>query len=509
MGVFEQISIGIATALSAQALLYCFFGTALGTVIGVIPGIGPLAAIAMLLPLTFGLPPEVALIFLAGIYYGALYGGSTVAILLRIPGTAASAVVCLDGYAMARAGRANSALVMTTVASFFGGCFAILVIAGLSPPLATFAIRMGPAEYASLMVLGLVAAAAMSQGSILKGIGMVLVGILLGLIGMDIGSGMLRYTFGLNHLQDGLSIVVIAMGLFGVAELLRNLMAENDAEIIRTKFGLRDMVPEREDLRASWWPMLRGSAIGSALGILPGAGPAMSSFASYSMEKQVSKEPARFGHGAIEGVVGPEAANNAAAQTGFIPTLTLGIPGDAVMGLMLGALMIHGITPGPNVISSHPALFWGLVFSFWIGNLMLVVLNLPLIGLWIRLLSIPYRIMFPAVVVMIGIGIYSINGNPLDIVSVALIGVAGIVFAALRCDPAPLLLGFILGPMLEEYGRRAMMFSRGDPLVFVTEPISAFFLFLTVLFIASAALPRSLWAPHVARLLQPFKRRRK
>ena len=507
MTIVEQLSIGFATALSGQALFYCFLGTALGTFIGVIPGIGPLAAIAMLLPLTFGLPPEVALIFLAGIYYGALSGGSTVAILLRIPGSAASAVVCLDGYAMARAGRANAALVMTTVASFFGGCFAILVIAALSPPLAKFAIRMGPAEYASLMVLGLVAAAAMSPGSIIKGIGMVLVGIILGLIGMDVGSGMLRYTFGMSHLQDGLSIVIIAMGLFGVAELLRNLLAGSDAEIIKTKFGLKDMIPQRQDMHASWFPMLRGSVVGSALGILPGAGPAMSSFASYSLEKQVSKQPERFGEGAIEGVVGPEAANNAAAQTGFIPTLTLGIPGDAIMGLMLGALMIHGITPGPNVISSHPALFWGLVISFWIGNLMLVVLNLPLIGIWIKMLSIPYRIMFPAVIVMIGIGIYSLNGNPLDIVTVAVIGVAGIVFAALRCDPAPLLLGFILGPMLEEYGRRAMMFSRGDPLVFVQEPISAFFLFLTVLFIASSALPKSLWAPHLARLLQPFKRR--
>jgi putative tricarboxylic transport membrane protein len=488
--LLANLAIGFDTALSWEALLYCFAGVTLGTFIGILPGIGPLAAIAMLLPVTFHLAPVAALIFLAGVYYGALYGGSTAAILLRLPGTAASAVICIDGHAMARAGRANVALVMTTIASFIGGCVAVLVIAGFSPPLARFAIGMGPADYASLMVFGLVAASAMSEGAFLKGLGMVLVGLLIGLVGMDVNAGTLRYTFGFSHLADGLSIVVLAMGLFGISEVLNNLVSGDPGHVIKTRFTFRDLIPGRRDLVQSLSAIGRGTAIGSALGILPGAGPAMSSFASYSVEKQLARDPSRFGKGAIEGVAGPEASNNAAAQTSFIPTLTLGIPGDAIMALILGALMIHGITPGPNVMNSHPELFWGLVVSFWIGNLMLLVLNLPLIGVWIKILSIPYRMLFPGIMLFICIGVYSVNRNPADVLTVAVVGVFGVAMYGLRCDVVPLILGFILGPMLEEYARRALLFSRGDPLVFLERPVSLAFLVCALLLIAVTATPR-------------------
>jgi putative tricarboxylic transport membrane protein len=497
--LLANLAIGFDTALSWEALLYCFAGVTLGTFIGILPGIGPLAAIAMLLPVTFHLEPVSALIFLAGVYYGALYGGSTAAILLRLPGTAASAVICIDGHAMARAGRANVALVMTTIASFIGGCVAVLVIAGFSPPLARFAIGMGPADYASLMVFGLVAASAMSGGAFLKGLGMVLLGLLIGLVGMDVNAGTLRYTFGFSHLADGLSIVVLAMGLFGISEVLNNLVSGDPGHMIKTRFTLRDLIPSRRDLKMSLSAIGRGTAIGSALGILPGAGPAMSSFASYSVEKQLARDPSRFGKGAIEGVAGPEASNNAAAQTSFIPTLTLGIPGDAIMALILGALMIHGITPGPNVMNSHPELFWGLVVSFWIGNLMLLVLNLPLIGVWIKILSIPYRILFPGIMLFICIGVYSVNRNPADVLTVAVFGVFGVAMYALRCDIVPLILGFILGPMLEEYARRALLFSRGDPLVFFERPVSLTFLVCALLLIAVTTTPRIMARMHRAK----------
>lgn len=507
MELFSHLAIGVKAALSLQSLLYCFFGVTLGTFIGVLPGIGPLATIAMLMPLTFTLEPMIALIFLAGIYYGALYGGSTASILLRLPGTAASAVICLDGNAMARQGRANAALVMTTVASFFGGCLAVLVIAAFSPPLARFAIGMGPSEYTALMVFGVIAAAAMSEGSFLKGMAMVLLGMIAGLVGMDIDSGILRYTFGSDHLANGVSIVALAMGLFGVAEVMRNLMSSDAGMLIHTAFRMRDIWPERDDMNRSWWPMTRGAALGSIFGILPGAGPVLSSFASYSMEKQISADPSRFGNGAIEGVVGPEASNNAAAQTSFIPTLTLGIPGDAVMALMLAVLMVHGINPGPNVMSSHPDLFWGLVVSFWVGNVMLMILNLPLIGIWLKMVSIPYRLLFPAIMVFICIGIYSANNNVADLFLVALLGLVGVLFASLRCDPAPLILGFILGPMLEEYARRALLFSRGDLSVFVKSPLSATLLAGSVVLLVSALIPNLL--PSIYRSLSALTKRRK
>jgi putative tricarboxylic transport membrane protein len=490
--LLANLAIGFDAALTWEALVYCFAGVFLGTFIGVLPGIGPLAAIAMLLPVTFHLPPVAALIFLAGVYYGALYGGSTAAILLRLPGTAASAVICVDGHAMARAGRANVALVMTTIASFIGGCVAVLVIAGFSPPLARFALGMGPAEYAALMIFGLVAASAMSDGSILKGFGMVLTGLLIGLVGMDVTAGTLRYTFGLSHLADGLSIVVLAMGLFGISEVLNNLTSGQAGKIVKSRFRLRDIIPERRDLTMSLAAIARGTGIGSALGILPGAGPAMSSFASYSVEKQLARDPSRFGQGAIEGVAGPEASNNAAAQTSFIPTLTLGIPGDAIMALILGALMIHGIAPGPNVMNSHPELFWGLIVSFWIGNLMLLVLNLPLIGIWLKILSIPYRILFPTIMLFICIGVYSVSRNPADVITVGVFGIFGTLIYALRCDAVPLILGFILGPMLEEYARRALLFSRGDPFVFIERPLSLTFLLCAVGLVVLTTVPRVL-----------------
>lgn len=497
--LLAHLQTGFHAAFTWQALLYCFAGVTLGTFIGVLPGIGPLAAIAMLLPLTYYLSPIDGLIFLAGVYYGALYGGSTTAILLRLPGTAASAVICIDGYQMARAGRANVALVMTTVASFVGGCVAVVIIAAFSPPLARFAISMGPAEYASLMVFGLVTAAVMSQGSLLKGAGMILVGLLIGLVGMDVNAGMLRYTFGISALADGLSIVALAMGLFGVAEVLQNLVSGGAGRVLSTRFSMRDLIPSRADLRQSRDAMLRGTGIGSALGILPGAGPAMASFVSYAVEKRVARDPSRFGEGAIEGIAGPEASNNAAAQTSFIPTLTLGIPGDAVMALILGALMIHGITPGPNVMNSHPELFWGLVVSFWIGNVFLLILNLPLIGIWIRLLSIPYRMLLPAIILFMCIGVYSLNRNPVDVGIVAFFGIIGLIFYKLKCEAAPLILGFILGPMLEEYTRRALLLSRGDPMVFLDRPVSLTFLL--------ASLAIMLWAisPLIANRFRQMK----
>jgi putative tricarboxylic transport membrane protein len=477
MESLSNILTGFQVALTPMHLLYCFYGVLLGTLIGVLPGLGPVATIAMLLPITFYLPPEAALIMLAGIYYGAQYGGSTTAILVNLPGESSSVVTCLDGYAMARKGRAGPALGMAALGSFFAGCFATLLLAVAAPPLTEVALSFGPAEYFALMVLGLVATVVLAQGSLIKAFAMIFLGLQLGLIGTDINSGVQRYSFGLPDLADGLNFVIVGMGIYGFGEIVANLEQRSERTVMETAIGR--LLPTGDDLRRSWKPMLRGTALGSFLGILPGGGATLSSFAAYTLEKRLADDPSRFGQGAIEGVAAPEAANNAGAQTSFIPMLTLGIPSNAVMALMVGAITIQGISPGPQVMTERPELFWGLIASMWVGNLMLVLLNMPMIGVWVRLLSIPYQLLYPAILLFCCIGIYSISNNPTDVIIAALCGLFGYVFVKLGCEPAPLLLAFVLGPMLEENLRRAMMLSRGDPLVFVSSPIS-----LTVLVFA-------------------------
>ena len=474
MELLANLALGFQTALSPMALAFCVLGVTLGTLIGVLPGIGAMAAIAMLLPVTYHVPPTEALIMLAGIYYGAQYGGSTASILLRLPGTPQAAVVTLDGYPMAQQGRAGVALFITTIASFFGSVVGVVLLAGFAPVLARAATTFQAPEYFALMVLGLMAAALLTQGSALRGLMMVVAGLLLGTVGTDLQSGSFRFVFGIPELADGIGLVAMAMGLFGVSEVIANA-ARGGATVARSP-RWREMIPTAADWRASLPAMLRGGGIGAGFGALPGTGSSIASFVSYAVEKRVAREPARFGKGAIEGVSAPEAANNAAAQTAFIPTLTLGIPGDAVLALMLGALILHGIIPGPGLIAQQPGLFWGLVASFVIGNLILLVLNLPLIGLWISILRIPYRLLYPAILVFICIGVFSIRNSVFDIWLVLIFGAIGYGMRLLRFEPAPLLLGFILGPLLEQYLRRAMTVSRGDPMIFVERPISAAFL---------------------------------
>jgi TctA family transporter len=439
------------------------------------------ATIAMLLPATFALPPLSALIMLAGIYYGAQYGGSTTAILINLPGESSSVVTALDGYQMARQGRAGAALSTAALGSFFAGTVATLLLAVFAPPLAEMALKFGPAEYFSLMVLGLVASVALANGSLLKAIGMIVLGLLLGLVGSDVNSGTPRFTFEIPDLADGINFVALAMGMFGIGEIIKNLEDERNRDVMVKK--VTGLWLTWADFKLIWKPVLRGTSLGSVLGILPGGGAILSSFAAYSLEKKLSKTPERFGKGAIEGVAAPESANNAGAQTSFIPMLTLGIPSNPVMALMAGAMIIQGIQPGPLVMTEQPTLFWGIIVSMWIGNLFLVILNLPLIGLWVRLLTVPYHLMFPAILVFCGIGVYSVNNTNFDVFMMAGFGVAGYIFSKLECEPAPLLLGFILGPMMEENLRRAMTLSRGDAMVFVERPISA-----TMLVLAAIAL---------------------
>jgi len=485
--IFNNLLMGFAVAVTPIHLLYALIGVMLGTLIGVLPGIGPVATIAMLLPITFNLSPVAALIMLAGIYYGAQYGGSTTAILVNIPGEAASVVTCLDGYQMARQGRAGPALAVSALGSFFAGCVATLVIAVAAPPLAEVALKFGPSEYFSLMVFGLIAATVLAHGSLIKAIAMVLLGLLLGIIGTDVNSGVLRFTFNIPELSDGIGFVIVAMGMFGTAEIIGNLELRDKREVFTKK--ITNLFPTKDDFKRAWAPVLRGTALGSALGILPGGGALLASFGAYSLEKKVSKTPERFGKGAIEGVAGPESANNAGAQTSFIPMLTLGIPGNAVMALMIGALMIQGIAPGPQVMNEKPELFWGLIASMWLGNLMLVVLNLPLIGMWVKLLTVPYRYLYPSILVFMAIGVFSLSNNPFDVLIMAIFGVLGVVCVKLECEPAPMILGFILGPLMEENLRRAMLLSRGDPTVFVTKPISATFIIASVILLVLVALP--------------------
>jgi TctA family transporter len=487
MELFNNLVFGFQVALTWQNLWFCFIGVFLGTLVGVLPGIGPLATIAMLLPITFNVPPVAALIMLAGIYYGAQYGGSTTAILVNLPGETSAVVTCLDGYQMARQGRAGPALAIAAVGSFFAGTVCTLIIALFGPPLAEMALKFGAPEYFSLMLMGLVMAAVLAGDNISKALAMVVMGLLLGIVGTDVNSGMSRYAFGIPELTDGIGFIVIAVGVFAVGEIVSNL-GETEHRMVFTS-NVTGLMPTRKDLKDSFWPIVRGTGIGAFLGVLPGTGPAIASFSSYMLEKKVAKDPSRFGKGAIEGVAGPESANNADAQCKFIPTLTLGIPASAVMALMLGALTIQGIAPGPQVMTQKPDLFWGLVASMWIGNAMLVILNLPLIGLWVSLLKVPYRLLFPAIMGFSCIGIYSVNNSPFELYLAALFGIIGFAWMRLDMPPAPMLLGFVLGPLMEENLRRALLISRGDPTVFFTRPISLGFMIVTVLIIVIMVLP--------------------
>jgi putative tricarboxylic transport membrane protein len=487
MDLISHLGLGFETAFTATNLMYCLIGVFLGTAVGVLPGLGPTATIAMLLPATFTLPPISALIMLAGIYYGAQYGGSTTAILVNLPGESSSVVTAIDGYQMARQGNAGKALATAAIASFVAGTAATLLLALFAPPLADLALSFGPAEYFSLMVLGLVASVVLASGSLLNAIGMVILGLLLGLIGSDVNSGAARYTFDLPELADGINFVIVAMGMFGLGEIIRNL--EHEETRTMTMKRVSGLMLNKEDFKRIVAPVLRGTALGAALGILPGGGAMLSSFASYSIEKKISKNSAQFGKGAIEGVAAPESANNAGAQTSFIPMLTLGIPSNPVMALMIGAMIIQGIQPGPAVMTEQPSLFWGLIASMWIGNFFLVVLNLPMIGLWVRMIMVPYHYLFPAILMFCAIGVFSLNNSDFDVYLMGLFGLFGYICAKLEAEPAPMLLGFIIGPMMEEYLRRALLLSHSNPLVFFERPISATMLVMAILALAVVLLP--------------------
>jgi TctA family transporter len=489
MDLLSNLALGFTTALTLSNLFYCFAGVLIGTLIGVLPGIGPIATLAMLLPTTYALEPTSALIMLAGIYYGAQYGGSTTAILVNLPGESSSVVTCLDGYQMARRGRAGAALGIAALGSFVAGTFATLLVAAFAPPLTELAFKFGPAEYFSLMVLGLIGAVVLASGSLIKAIAMIVLGLLLGLVGTDVNSGVARFSFDVPELSDGIGFVAVAMGVFGFAEIIVNLEKRDAREVFTSKVG--SLLPNWSETKQAAPAVARGTLLGSILGILPGGGALLAAFAAYTMEKKIAGAKANppFGQGNIRGVAGPESANNAGAQTSFIPMLTLGIPPNAVMALMIGAMTIHNIQPGPQVMASNPTLFWGLIASMWIGNLMLVVLNLPLIGLWIQLLKVPYRLLYPAILVFCCIGVYSINNNAFDVYITAAFAILGYIFYKLKCEPAPLLLGFILGPMMEENLRRAMLLSRGDPTVFFTRPLSLTLLLMALALVVLVALP--------------------
>ncbi|OGA42680.1 MAG: hypothetical protein A3G25_02360, partial [Betaproteobacteria bacterium RIFCSPLOWO2_12_FULL_63_13] len=475
---------GLQTAFTLHNLMYCFFGVFLGTFVGVLPGIGSLVTIALLLPITFHLEPTPAIVMLAGVYYGSAYGGSTASILLNLPGTPSSAVTCIDGHEMCKQGRAGVALLASAVSSFIGGGIGILIMMMFSETIAEFALEFGPAEYFALMLLGLIAASTIASGSPLKGIAMVLTGILVGIVGTDVNSGAYRFTFGSNELTDGITLIGPALGMFGVTEVIASIRRLKSGAITRN-VSMRSMIPSRDDMRRFWGPTLRGSGIGAFFGALPGTGGVLASFMSYAVEKRVAKDPARFGSGAIEGVAGPEAANNAADQTAFIPTLTLGVPGSVVMALIIGALLIHGIVPGPRLVLDKPDLFWGLIMSFWIGNVLLLLLNIPLIGLWVKVLAIPYHILYPAILMFVCIGAYSINNNHFDVILVVVFAIFGYVMRLLGFSPAPLLLGLVLGPLMEEHMRRALVLSQGDFMTFVNRPVAGSFMAFTFLILIS------------------------
>jgi putative tricarboxylic transport membrane protein len=478
---------GFGVAFTLQNLFLCFLGCMIGTLVGVLPGVGPVATIAMLLPITFGLDPTGALIMLAGIYYGAQYGGSTTAILVNIPGEATAVVTTLDGHQMAKQGRAGVALGVAALGSFFAGCVATIFIAALGAPLTKFAQLFGPAEYFSLMVMGLVFSTVLARGSILKALLMVFLGLLLATVGTDLETGQERVTLGIQQLSDGVDFAPLAMGIFGFAEIIRNLENPEARDVVRSKIG--NLLPSWPEIKQSIAPVLRGTGIGSILGILPGNGAVLGPFASYAMEKKLAKDPSRFGKGAIEGVAGPEAANNAGAQTAFIPLLTLGIPPNAVMALMVGAMTIHGIIPGPQVMTKNPELFWGMIASMWIGNAMLVIINLPLVGIWVKLLKVPYRLMFPAILIFCSIGIYSINNSIQDVYFTAFFALVGYIMIKLGFEPAPMLLGFVLGKLMEEKLRQALILSRGSFTTFIERPVSATLLAIALIMLVIALLP--------------------
>ena len=482
-----NLALGLSVAGTLQNLCWCLVGALVGTAVGVLPGVGPVATMALLLPATFLLPPEGALIMLAGIYYGAQYGGSTTAILINLPGESSSVVTALDGYQMARQGRAGPALAVAALGSFFAGTVATILIALAAPPLTALAQQFAPADYFSLMTLGLVFAIVLASGSVIKAIGMIFLGMLLGLVGTDVNTGNTRFTFGIDDLFDGIGFVPLAMGVFGIAEIISNLTNTERRDLVSSKVS--NLWPSAEDFRRSIGPVLRGTILGSLLGILPGGGAVLASFSAYTMEKKFSKTPEKFGTGMIEGVAGPESANNAAAQTSFIPMLTLGIPSNAVMAMMIGGMMIHGIIPGPQVMEQKPGLFWGMIVSMWFGNLMLVVLNLPLIGIWVWMLRVPYRLLSIAILFFCCIGVYSLNNSGSEVLFIAFFGIFGYLLMKLGCEPAPLLLGFLLGPMMETYLRRAMLLSRGDPWIFLQRPLSLSFLLLAVVLLAFVIAP--------------------
>ncbi|MET3893019.1 putative tricarboxylic transport membrane protein [Bosea sp. OAE506] len=487
MDLFDNLLLGLSTALELNNLGLCLLGVLIGTAIGVLPGIGPIPTVALLLPFTFGLNPAGAMIMLAGIFYGAQYGGSTTAILVNVPGETSSVVTCLDGHEMAKQGKAGTALAIAAIASFFAGTVATIVIAVMSVPLSVLALKFTAVEYFSLLVLGLIAAVVLAHGSVAKSLAMVLLGLLLGLVGIDVSSGAARMTFGIAELSDGLDFVPIAMGLFGLGEIIANLERPAQRRVVSQK--VRDLIPSRADLRAAFPAMLRGTALGSVLGVLPGGGAALPPFSSYALEKKIAKDPSRFGKGAIEGVAGPEAANNAGAQTSFIPLLTLGIPANALMALMIGALMMQGIQPGPQIMTEQPRLVWGVIASMWVGNLMLLVINLPLIGLWVSMLKIPYRLLFPAIVLFCCIGTYGIANSLFNVWLMLGCAAVGYFFIKIGVEPAPLLLGLVLGPQLEENFRRAMLLSDGNFAVFLTRPISATLLLVVAVLLLALLSP--------------------
>lgn len=478
--MLDNILLGLSVALSVQGLFYCGLGVLLGTAVGVLPGLGTMATLAMLMPITYHIDPNFAVIMLAGIYYGAAYGGSTASILLNLPGTVTSVVTTLDGYPMARQGKAGLALFITAIASFVGSMIGAVLLAVLTVPLANIAMKFGPQEYTALMVFGLVAASMLSTGRPLKSLIIVFVGMLLGLVGIDMNSGVSRFTFNIPELFDGLSLVAIALGLFGLPEIITTARGGPEGTVRDEKITLRSMLPSKAQWRESANPMIRGTAIGSFFGALPGTGGMIATFISYALEKRLSKTPEKFGKGAIAGVAAPEAANNAAVQTAFIPTMSLGIPGDAVMAMMLGVLMVHGVIPGPQVITEHPDLFWGLVASFVVGNILLVALNIPLVGVWVRLLKVPYHLLYPIMIAFVCVGIYSVRSSVLDIYILLGAGLVGILLKLLRFELSTLLLGFVLGPMIEENFRRTMTVTNGEFSSFLERPIAAVFVFGTV-----------------------------
>jgi putative tricarboxylic transport membrane protein len=475
---------GFGVALEPHNLLWCFIGVLIGNMVGVLPGMGPLATISILLPLTFGMKPVAAILMIAGVYYGAQYGGAICSILLNLPCHPPHAVTCIDGFPLTKQGKGGMALGITVISSFIGASWGITEMIFLAPVLVNVALQFGPAEVCSLMLLGLLAGSTLSRGTPLKGVAMTVLGLLIGVIGSDVETGAQRLTFGLIGLTDGVEIVALALGLFGITEFMRSV---NKTVAVNAKYSnvrLRDMRPSRAELKQAFPSMLRGTIVGSLCALIPGTGPTIASFIAYATEKKVSRTPERFGHGAIEGVAAPEASTHSSVQGDFIPTMSLGIPGDAVMALLLGALIIQGIVPGPQLIKEHPDIFWGLIASFWIGNVLLVVLNVPMIGLWVKLLTIPYKYLYPSALLFVCIGVYSTNSNMFQVGEVLVIGLIGYVLNVLGFHAAPILLGFVLGPRFEDNFRRAMLISRGDLLTFVERPLSAFFVALSVLLIA-------------------------